>query len=96
MRFLFVGWFSATAERHYTAKLPCGKCEHFIRWGEATDEPCFRWSPGSRLRGDEAATAAQARGRSPHQVILHSIAITAFVRHTVRPDEQAVFHHHRH
>ena len=25
MRFLFAGWFSATADRHYSAKLRCGK-----------------------------------------------------------------------
>jgi hypothetical protein len=27
MRFLVVGWFSATAERHYSVKSLCGKCE---------------------------------------------------------------------
>jgi methionyl-tRNA synthetase len=41
MRYLFSGWFSATAGRHYNAKCLCSKCEHFIRWGAAADEPCF-------------------------------------------------------
>jgi hypothetical protein len=27
MRFLFAGWFSATADRYYSAKLRCGKRE---------------------------------------------------------------------
>jgi hypothetical protein len=37
-----------------------------IWWGEVTDELlCLLEKDGSRLRGDEAATAAQARGRSP-------------------------------
>jgi hypothetical protein len=27
MRFLFAGWFSATAEGHYNAESPCGKRE---------------------------------------------------------------------
>jgi len=27
MRYLFVGWFSATAEGHYNAESPCGKRE---------------------------------------------------------------------
>jgi ATP-dependent helicase/nuclease subunit A len=38
-------------------------------WGETPGEPekiRLESADGSRLRGDEAATAAQARGRSPH------------------------------
>jgi hypothetical protein len=27
MRYLFAGWFSATAEEHFSAKSPCGKRE---------------------------------------------------------------------
>jgi ATP-dependent helicase/nuclease subunit A len=40
-------------------------------WGETPGEPLamaeLESTDGSRLRGDEAATAAQARGRSPHR-----------------------------
>jgi hypothetical protein len=31
MRFLFAGWFSATADRHYNAKYPCCKREALHR-----------------------------------------------------------------
>jgi hypothetical protein len=31
MRFLFAGWFSATAEGHYNAEWPCGK-RGFAQW----------------------------------------------------------------
>jgi 2-phosphosulfolactate phosphatase len=42
--------------------------EMLIRWGETTGRPNEEPAQsGSRLRGDEAATAAQARKRSPHQ-----------------------------
>ena len=37
------------------------------RWSETPGEPLFVGDPGLRLRGDEAASAAQARGRSPHR-----------------------------
>jgi phosphosulfolactate phosphohydrolase-like enzyme len=59
------------------------------RWSETPGEPKDKQNlrrSGSRLRGDEAATAAQARGRSPHQNTAGElsdsaeIALRAYVR----------------
>jgi hypothetical protein len=89
MRFLFAGWFSATAGRHYSAKLRCGKREALF-W-QAKNRPRSR----SRPRPRKTQPSLDYEDDDEDEATLRRIANAAFIRHTVRPDEQTVLHHHR-
>jgi methionyl-tRNA synthetase len=83
MRYLFSGWFSATADWYYNAKCLCSKCEHFIRRaGLLTSRAFFgfRLAPSrrrSRYGGAGAGTLAP-QGHTP-QLPMPLLSATLFV-----------------
>jgi hypothetical protein len=88
MRFLFAGWFSATAGRHYNVKLPCGK-------REASFLPQNPPRPRSRPQKTQPILDYENENDDEDETAPCGIANAAFVRHTIHPDEQTVLYHHR-
>jgi hypothetical protein len=51
MRFLVAGWFSATAEGHYSVKSPCGKREALFFATKSSSSSSSKNPTFTRLRG---------------------------------------------